>query len=99
MVFKHESVTIRLEYLVLLYQISLHSINMKCYINNCYFVAVHVDQCNVLYNIHLKIVNDLEIVKLKVNPSNKDTPLIRTLFPSPMTVRIRGVSLYINNKT
>ena len=38
--------------------------------------------------------NDLEVVKLKVNPSNQDTPLIRTLSSSPMTVQIRGVSLY-----
>ena len=49
-------------------------------------MVINVTVCN----IHLKIINDLEIVKLKVNPSNKDTPLIGTLFPSPMTVRIRG---------
>ena len=42
----------------------------------------------------MEIVNDLEIVKLKVNLPNQDTPLIRTLSSSPMTVRIRGVSLY-----
>ena len=35
------------------------------------------------------------LISVEMNPFNKDTPVLRTEFSSPISVLIRGVSLYI----
>ena len=96
MVLKHEIVMIRLESLFSLFLLYFNvPIIIELYQYEFLSMIVLLLSCMVIYVMFFWRLSMIwKLFSSRSTLCNKDTPLIRTLSASPMTVRIRGVSLY-----